>query len=395
MWRSDDSTGTTPAAKKNDKSKQQVKADHGKAVAQELLPSVSAVQNDLAADEAAQYVVAPQGLFPAPMSTVLRASTTGAKILDKYRLLGRAMAKALQDGRLLDLPLSYVFYRAALGQPLDLYDIRRVDAPVGATLEKLHVAHKAYQHQTTSNRGLASLMPMMVDGCPIEELCLTFELPGYPDYELRQGGSDIAVDASNVGNYIDAVVDATLKTGIQAQLDAFREGFNEVFPLHTLSCFYEDEVEAMLCGTGEKWVVEGLADTIKFDHGYTANSTAIKFFLQVLTELDAADQRRFLRFVTGTPRLPPGGIAALQPRLTVVRKHPSSSSDPALGTSAPSPKSASLGHQSSISPLANGDLPSVMTCANYIKLPPYSTLAIMRERVLFAIREGQGSFDLS
>lgn len=30
--------------------------------------------------------------------------------------------------------------------------------------------------------------------------------------------------------------------------------------------------------------------------------------------------RRFLRFVTGTPRLPPGGLAALQPRLTVVRK---------------------------------------------------------------------------
>lgn len=29
---------------------------------------------------------------------------------------------------------------------------------------------------------------------------------------------------------------------------------------------------------------------------------------------------RFLRFVTGTPRLPPGGLAALQPRLTVVRK---------------------------------------------------------------------------
>ena len=29
---------------------------------------------------------------------------------------------------------------------------------------------------------------------------------------------------------------------------------------------------------------------------------------------------RFLRFLTGTPRLPPGGLAALQPRLTVVRK---------------------------------------------------------------------------
>jgi E3 ubiquitin-protein ligase TRIP12 len=34
-------------------------------------------------------------------------------------------------------------------------------------------------------------------------------------------------------------------------------------------------------------------------------------------------------------------------------------------------------------------------CANYIKLPPYSSYEVLRERVLFAVREGQGSFDLS
>lgn len=32
-------------------------------------------------------------------------------MLDYFKLLGRAMAKALQDNRLLDIPLSYVFYR--------------------------------------------------------------------------------------------------------------------------------------------------------------------------------------------------------------------------------------------------------------------------------------------
>ncbi len=47
---------------------------------------------------------------------------------------------------------------------------------------------------------------------------------------------------------------------------------------------------------------------------YTQESTAIRYFLEVISELDAADQRRFLRFVTGSPRLPPGGIASLHPR---------------------------------------------------------------------------------
>ena len=47
---------------------------------------------------------------------------------------------------------------------------------------------------------------------------------------------------------------------------------------------------------------------------YTSASTAVQHFLEALTELDSADQRRFLRFVTGSPSLPPGGVAALQPR---------------------------------------------------------------------------------
>jgi len=45
---------------------------------------------------------------------------------------------------------------------------------------------------------------------------------GYPEYELKEGGSEIAVDRHNVGEYIKAVVDATLHTGIKEQMQAFR-----------------------------------------------------------------------------------------------------------------------------------------------------------------------------
>lgn len=63
---------------------------------------------------------------------------------------------------------------------------------------------------------------------------------------------------------------------------------------------------------GEKWTVEMLGNTIKFDHGYGRESAVIGHFLRLLASLDSPDQRRFLRFVTGSPRLPPGGLAALQ-----------------------------------------------------------------------------------
>ncbi len=45
---------------------------------------------------------------------------------------------------------------------------------------------------------------------------------GFPEYELKPGGTDIAVVASNVSEYVDAVTDAMLRSGIQQQMAAFR-----------------------------------------------------------------------------------------------------------------------------------------------------------------------------
>jgi hypothetical protein len=53
-------------------------------------------------------------------------------------------------------------------------------------------------------------------------------LAGDPSYELCPGGADVVVDSSNLVRYIQAVVDASLGAGIDAQMAAFREGFNEV-----------------------------------------------------------------------------------------------------------------------------------------------------------------------
>ena len=67
-------------------------------------PSVAAVQADIALDgQLQQFVMAPQGLFPAPLPSHL---LPGNRVLNHFKLLGRAMAKALQDNRLLDMPLS-------------------------------------------------------------------------------------------------------------------------------------------------------------------------------------------------------------------------------------------------------------------------------------------------
>lgn len=137
-----------------------------------------------------------------------------AKAREHFKLLGQAMAKALQDNRLLDVPLSPIFLQAAFEQPLDLLSLSEVDSSLGATLEKLQAASQQSQ--------AAAGGPMLVDGVPIEDLCLTFVLPGYPEYLLKAGGMDVTITAENVDEYIRAVMDATLREGIKVQMAAFR-----------------------------------------------------------------------------------------------------------------------------------------------------------------------------
>jgi E3 ubiquitin-protein ligase TRIP12 len=87
--------------------------------------------------------------------------------------------------------------------------------------------------------------------------------------------------------------------------------------------------------------------------------------------MSADEQRLTLRFLTGSPALAVGGLIGLNPRLTVVRKNPEGNASP------------------------DDSLPSVMTCANYLKLPDYSSKEVMRTKLLTAIHEGQLSFHLS
>lgn len=42
--------------------------------------------------------------------------------------------------------------------------------------------------------------------------------------------------------------------------------------------------------------------------------------LEIMGEFTPEQQRAFCQFVTGAPRLPPGGLAVLNPKLTIVRK---------------------------------------------------------------------------
>lgn len=49
-------------------------------------------------------------------------------------------------------------------------------------------------------------------------------------------------------------------------------------------------------------------DSIKADHGYNMDSRSVRNLLQTMSELTINQRRDFLQFVTGSPKLPIGGM---------------------------------------------------------------------------------------
>jgi E3 ubiquitin-protein ligase TRIP12 len=144
--------------------------------------------------------------------------------------------------------------------------------------------------------------------------------------------------------------------------------------------FYAEELERLFCGSGfVQWDKKMLAECTRCDHGYTHESKAVEFLFEIMCSFNAEEQRRFLQFVTGSPRLPVGGLRSLTPPLTIVRKSASDTHFKSDGTST----------------TAENYLPSVMTCVNYLKLPEYSTVQLMKEKLMVAMVDGQLSFHLS
>ena len=82
-------------------------------------------------------------------------------------------------------------------------------------------------------------------------------------------------------------------------------------------------------------------------------------FWEVLHDLSAEEKRAFLRFISGSDRCPIDGLSQLG--LVISRNTDEDSR-----------------------------LPSAHTCFNHLLLPEYSTVDLMREKIVFAMTQTEG-----
>lgn len=318
---------------------------------------------NLEADEIIE--IEGEGIFPSWSSTIDHC--------DEFRILGSLMARSLLDDRIINIPLNPIFYSNCA--MIQLNDLKFIDPELFSIL--------------------SDQAKMIGHGIP-------FNVPG-TEIPLSLGVSDRTINGIDDYEEFTRLFIERVNQKLLLARDSFLQGFNSTFTQsfdYVTSFFSPRELlhlfgPSWYCGCNTEWTFESIKSSLIPDHGYRSDSPQINWLAEILSETsEQVDRIKLVQFLTGAAYLPVGGWKSLRPPLTIVCKTFSEESSPSIPNS-----NTNLSSSSSISStnIENHDiyLPSVMTCANYLKLPRYSSKAIMRDRIGYAIKEGCESFYLS
>ncbi|XP_072351454.1 probable E3 ubiquitin-protein ligase HERC4 [Scyliorhinus torazame] len=175
--------------------------------------------------------------------------------------------------------------------------------------------------------------------------------------ELIPDGRNIPVQKHNRKQFIDAYVDYKLNTSVKKQFEAFARGFrNSALPV--VNVFRPEELRDLIHGnTDYEWDL--LEKNANYD-GYTQTDKAVRNFWEVFGNLEEEKKKRFLAFLSGSERIPAGGIRNY--RISIIN---TKSSKP------------------------DSSYPRAYTCTKSLDLPNYDSIEILREKLLHAIEHSE------
>lgn len=304
------------------------------------------------------------GLYPRLSPFGVQEDASAVQETEKYfTLVGRFIARALLDDHVPTLFLSPALLRLLRGDCCTVDDVADIDPSVHKLLQAIIVAHRTGTHMIRLSGQKKEF--------PIESMSLDFTLSNIS--LLGDGtGESVDVTAENMMQYCDAVVETVLKNGVEKAVLAMRRGFDDYIPLYSLQMLTVEELQEVIKGHDRLVTRQEFVDNCLADHGYTLSSRPVQWLFDILSSFTVEEQKTFFLFLTGSVNLPIGGLASLHPKLTIVRK---TSSEESVKES--------------------DQLPSAMTCQNYLKLPSYESMEQMEAKIRQAMEEGKGSFHLT
>ncbi|KAL2104073.1 hypothetical protein ACEWY4_000941 [Coilia grayii] len=283
--------------------------------------------------------------------TINPSSHCNPNHLSYFKFVGRVVAKAVYDNRLLECYFTRSFYKHILGKSVRYTDMESEDYPFF--------------------QGLVYLLENDVSTLGYE-LTFSTEVQEFGVCEVRDlkpNGANILVTEENKKEYVHLVCQMKMTGAIRKQLAAFLEGFYEIIPKRLISIFTEQELELLISGLPTIDIDDLKANTEY--HKYQASSIQIQWFWRALRSFDQADRAKFLQFVTGTSKVPLQGFAALE-GMNGIQKFQIHRDD-----------------------RSTDRLPSAHTCFNQLDLPAYESYEKLRHMLLLAIQECSEGFGLA
>jgi len=265
-----------------------------------------------------------------------------------YLLVGTLIGLAIYNSTLLDVQFPLLFWRILLNK-----------VPRKPTLDNLEELDASLAKNVKS---LLEYDEPDFEDVFMQNFEVSVDIFGVRrDVELVRGGADIAVTLDNRNEYVDALVKYLVVDSIGANAKDLVEGFNRVIPndIPSLNLFEPDELELAVCGTPELDFDE-LHRIASYEGGYDEDHETVKRFWHIVNSFSYDQKQQFLRFTTGSPKSPVGGLAALM-SFKVQRAGPDTD-----------------------------QLPTSHTCFNTIMLPDYSSEEKMRDRLCLALEHSIG-----
>ncbi|XP_061383208.1 apoptosis-resistant E3 ubiquitin protein ligase 1-like isoform X1 [Danaus plexippus] len=181
--------------------------------------------------------------------------------------------------------------------------------------------------------------------------------------DLVPNGSTIRVRNSSKLQYLDALAQWRLAARWRPETDAFLRGLTLLVPDHLLAIFDENELELLMCGTGELCVADWRAHALVSGSGRSWERR-LGWLWAAVGSFSGEERARLLQFTTGCSQLPPGGFRDLSPRFQIA--------------AAPT----------------HGALPTAHTCFNQLCLPDYDSYDQLVRALLWAINEAGEGFGM-
>lgn len=257
-----------------------------------------------------------------------------------YVTLGKLMGMGIRNKMYLDLSFPSILWKELVNDKIVEEDLYLIDHVLLKTISRLrHIEKDGITKEMFGDMFDLTFSTTASDGTQIL---------------LKPEGDKKEVTWDNRHEYCDLVLKYRLSE-FKVQSQAIKKGLSQIIPQKVLALFTWKELEKYVCGEPE--INIELLKSVTDYSGYSESDVVIKNFWKILKALPNSEKTLFLRFTWGRSRLPLTKEAFKQ-RFSIQRHNGSP---------------------------ADNYMPVSHTCFFQFDLPSYSSEAIMKKKIIYAI----------